>query len=159
MTLYSLVQILVWFYPVISEIPYSTLQLISWIMFLIAMVRIRRAIVKLPNCFANDKVTTVHFVVLSGQGITATTYSILYTVVFMVFGDVEPDSTNVTSLELQTTTNIILMLQIICDSISGIFICYMLMVFSRLNTSRSVHNGEDEQEGPIIQEVPNLVYL
>ena len=41
----------------------------------------------------------------------------------------------------------------------GIFICYMLMVFSRLNTTRPVPNGNDHENGDVSEVVPNLVYL
>lgn len=63
------------------------------------------------------------------------------------------------SLYLQITTNIILAIQILFDSVMGIFICYMLMVFSRLNTTRPVTNGNEHENGDASEVVPNLVYL
>ena len=64
------------------------------------------------------------------------------------------------SLYLQITTNIILAIQILFDSVMGIFICYMLMVFSRLNTTRPITiENERENGGSVSEVVPNLVYL
>lgn len=73
----------------ISEIPFTIMLLFSWVMFVIAMERIRKTIYKLPNCFANERVTTTHFVVLSTQAIVATVYAIFYTVVFIDYGFID----------------------------------------------------------------------
>ena len=80
---------MIWNFPVISEIPFTIMLLFSWVMFVIAMERIRTTIYKLPNCFANERVTRTHFVVLSTQAIVATVYAIFYTVVFIDYGFID----------------------------------------------------------------------
>ena len=97
--------------PIFSEIVFALFMTGSWIFFLIAMIRIRRALKNLPNCFTNECITTLHFVVLSIQGIFATIYSISYVIVFLIVGDLKYDETlTAKDLNLQIFANILLVI-------------------------------------------------
>ena len=63
--LYALSQVLIWYLPIVSEIAFAAVMTTSWIFFLIGMTRIRKALKKLPNCFTNECITTLHFTILS----------------------------------------------------------------------------------------------
>ena len=90
-TLYALSQVFIWYFPVLSEVAFASVMTTSWIFFMFAMVRIKKALKKLPNCFTNECITSLHFTVLSIQGVFATLYSVCYVVVFMIIGDIKDD--------------------------------------------------------------------
>ena len=91
-SLYALSQIAIWYFPLVSEVAFASVMTTSWIFFIFAMVRIKKALKKLPNCFTNECITTLHFSVLSIQGVFATLYSVCYIVVFVIVGDINDDS-------------------------------------------------------------------
>ena len=75
----------VWFYLPLYEINFAVMILFSWLLFLVAMCKIRTTLKALPNTFTNETVTLIHFVVLSLQGIFGVLYAIMYMIVYLDF--------------------------------------------------------------------------
>ena len=136
---------------------------ISWAMFLKAMIRIRRRLRQLPGCLTNEGVTVLHFVILSTQGVLTSLYMTLYLVVYIKIGDYKDSDSDMTSLRLQITTKITLIALTLSDFVMGFFICYLILVFSRRNCSQRIFGNNSNfgtnSESSTIELVPNLVYL
>ena len=85
-TVYTLMTAIpVWFYLPLYEINFAVMILFSWLLFLVAMCKIRTTLKALPNTFTNETVTLIHFVVLSLQGIFGVLYAIMYMIVYLDF--------------------------------------------------------------------------
>ena len=97
-----------WWLPHNGEIFFTVMMITSWILFIVAMCKIRKTLKELPNCFTNEWITMLHFVVLTIQAICCLLYAIFYVNVFLRLGHIRLDDQNLYSLQMQTTTNIIL---------------------------------------------------
>ena len=85
-TIYTLMTAIpVWFYLPLYEINFAVMIVLSWILFLVAMCKIRTTLKALPNTFTNEKVTLVHFVVLSLQAFFSAAYAVLYMIDYFDF--------------------------------------------------------------------------
>ena len=64
-------------------------------MFIMAMTKIKRSLSNLDNCVTNEMITKLHFIVLSLQGFFATLYSVLYVIVYLIHGDIDPKTNDI----------------------------------------------------------------
>ena len=135
---YTVVQLIVFLVPLLSEISFSTMIVVSWLLFLKAMLRIRKRLLQLPNCLTNEGVTVTHFVILSTQGVFTTLYMSLYLVVYFRVGDYDEHTQDIASLRLEIATVLMLMGLVFFDFVMGFFICYLILVFSRRNCQQMV---------------------
>ena len=162
-TAYTLAQIIVFWVPLLSEVTFSIMIVISWILFLKAMIRIRTKLRQLPNVLTNEGVTFLHFATLSTQAIFTTIYMSCYLVVYIKVGDYDDNTDDITSLRLQIATKIFLAVLTFSDFVMGFFICYLILVFSRKNCTQKIfgHNSGfgTSTESSNCEIVPNLVYF